>query len=172
MAILHVLTFPNPVLRETCVEAVPGTDEITKLADDMLETMYIAPGIGLAAPQVGVCVKMIVVDIMGSLSDESDPHILLNPEILQADEEITAFEEGCLSLPELKVHIERPRMVKVRFQDLGGAHREMLAEDLLAIAIQHEMDHLEGRLILDYATSIRKDQYRRKVKKLLAERSI
>ncbi len=170
MAILPVLTFPNPVLRETCVEAVPGTDEIAKLADDMLETMYIAPGIGLAAPQVGVCVKMIIVDIMGP-SGDSDPHILLNPEILQADEEITAFEEGCLSLPELKVHIERPRMVKVRFQDLGGEHRGMLAEDLLAVAVQHEMDHLEGRLILDYATSIRKDQYRRKVKKLLAERS-
>ncbi len=171
MAILHVLTFPDPVLRETCVEAVPGTDEIVKLADDMLETMYIAPGIGLAAPQVGVSVRMIAVDIMGA-SDDSDPHILLNPEILQADEEITAFEEGCLSLPELKVHIERPRMVKVRFQDLDGAHREMLAEDLLAVAVQHEMDHLEGRLILDYATSIRKDQYRRKVKKLLAEGSI
>ena len=170
MAILHVLTFPDPVLRETCVEAVPGTDEIIKLADDMLETMYTAPGIGLAAPQIGVCVQMVVIDVMGP-SGDSDPRILLNPEILQADEEIIAFEEGCLSLPELKVHIERPRMVKVRFRDLSGAHQELLAEDLLAVAVQHEMDHLEGRLILDYATPIRKDQYRRKVKKILAERS-
>ncbi|MFV1957100.1 MAG: peptide deformylase [bacterium] len=170
MAILHVHTFPDPVLRETCTEAVPGTDEIIKLADDMLETMYTAPGVGLAAPQVGVCVRMIVVDTMGN-SNDSDPHILLNPEILQADEEMIAFEEGCLSLPELNVLIERPVMVKVRFQDLGGAHRQMVAEDLLAVAVQHEMDHLEGRLILDYATPIRKDQYRRKVKKLLAERT-
>ena len=170
MAILHVHTFPDPVLRETCTEAVPGTDEIIKLADDMLETMYTAPGVGLAAPQVGVCVRMIVVDTMGN-SNDSDPHILLNPEILQVDEEMIAFEEGCLSLPELNVLIERPVMVKVRFQDLGGAHRQMVAEDLLAVAVQHEMDHLEGRLILDYATPIRKDQYRRKVKKLLAERT-
>ncbi len=170
MGILHVLTFPDPVLRETCTEAVPGTDEIIKLADDMLETMYTAPGVGLAAPQVGVCVRMIVVDTMGD-SNDSDPHILLNPEILQADEEIIAFEEGCLSLPELNVLIERSVMVKIRFQDLGGVHRQMVAEDLLAVAVQHEMDHLEGRLILDYATPIRKDQYRRKVKKLLAERT-
>lgn len=170
MGVLQVLTFPNQVLRETCVEAVPGTDEIIKLADDMLETMYTAPGIGLAAPQVGVSIRMVIVDIMGH-AGEPDPHILLNPEILQAEEETIAFEEGCLSLPELNVLIERSRMVKVRFQDLGGEHRELVAEDLLSVAIQHEMDHLEGRLILDYATPIRRDQYRRKVKKLLAERT-
>ncbi len=168
MPLLQIRTFPDPVLRETCEEAVPGTEEIKKLASGMLETMYAAPGIGLAAPQVGATVRLITIDLKGH-NGEPDPHVLLNPTILEAHEETIAFEEGCLSLPELNVSIDRPKAIKISFQDLDGAAVELEVEDLLAIAIQHEMDHLEGRLILDYASIIRRDQYRRKVKKILAE---
>lgn len=170
MALLPIITFPDPVLREPCVEAVPGSKELKKLAENMLETLYAAPGIGLAAPQVGVSVRMVIIDLTGH-SGEPDPHILLNPVLLEAHEETIAFEEGCLSLPELNVEIDRFRALRVHFQDLEGATHDLEAEDLLAVAIQHEMDHLEGRLILDYASLIRRDQYRRKVKKILAESS-
>jgi peptide deformylase len=133
----------------------------------MVETMYAAPGIGLAAPQVGVSVKMIVVDVCAHLG-EPDPRILLNPEILTAFETI-AFEEGCLSLPEFTVEVERPRIVQVKYHDLEGAELKITAEDLFAVAIQHEMDHLEGRLLLDHASSVRRSNYRRKARKMKAQ---
>jgi len=167
MAILPVLTFPNDVLRRPSSPAEPGTGEVRVLAENMVETMYAAPGIGLAAPQVGLNIRLVVVDVTAVIG-EPEPHVLLNPEITQS-EEVIAFEEGCLSLPELSVEIERARKIEVQFQDLDGNRKSMEAENLLAVAIQHEMDHLEGKLILDYASAVRRDLYRRKARKMRAQ---
>jgi peptide deformylase len=164
LPLLPIITYPDPVLRRECKPAEPGTDEIRKLAADMLETMYAAPGIGLAAPQVGMSLRMVVVDIFSHLG-EPDPHVLLNPEIVSSSE-VTAFEEGCLSLPEFTVEVERPRVVQVRYQDLDGKEASLTAEDLFAVAIQHEMDHLEGRLLLDHSSLVKREAYRRKARKM------
>lgn len=133
----------------------------------MLETMYAAPGIGLAAPQVGESLRMVVVDVFSHLG-ERNPQILLNPEILSFSETI-AFEEGCLSLPEFTVEVNRPRFIEVQYQDLDGTILKIKAEDLLAVAIQHEMDHLEGKLLLDHASLVKRDMYRRKARKMKAQ---
>ncbi|NOY87155.1 MAG: peptide deformylase [Deltaproteobacteria bacterium] len=167
MAILPIRTFPDPVLRDVCSQAEPGTDYIRKLADNMIETMYNAPGIGLAAPQVGESIRMVVVNITGPTGD-GVPHVFLNPEIVHSEGSIS-FEEGCLSFPELTVEIERAKVVQVHFQDLEGTPTILEAEDLLAVAIQHELDHIEGHVIMDYASSVRRDLYRRKVRKILAQ---
>ncbi|UCG37917.1 MAG: peptide deformylase [bacterium] len=163
MAILPIRTYPDPVLRRTCQDAEPGTEQIRRLAQDMLETMYAAPGIGLAAPQVGASIRLVVVDVAGALGSP-DPSFLLNPRIVRSSE-TTAFEEGCLSLPEFSLEVERARVIEVSYQDLEGAERSLVAEDLFAVAIQHEMDHLEGRLLVDYASSVKRDLYRRKARK-------
>ena len=166
MAILPIRTFPDPVLRRACEEAEPGTERIRRLAADMLETMYAAPGIGLAAPQVGENIRMIAVDVGGTLGS-SDPHILLNPKITASSDSV-AFEEGCLSLPEFTLEVDRARVIQITHQDLDGSEKILLAEDLFAVAIQHEMDHLDGRLLVDYTSSVRRDMYRRKARKMKA----
>jgi len=166
MAILPIRTFPDPVLRKTSAEAEPGTGEIKQLAEDMLETMYAAPGVGLAAPQVGVNTNLIVVDARNALGNP-DPHVLLNP-IITASSDSVAFEEGCLSLPEFTLEVERSRVVQVAYQDLDGTEKNLLAEDLFAVALQHEIDHLHGRLLVDYASPVKRDMYRRKAKKMKA----
>lgn len=169
MPILPIKTFPDPVLRRACEEAVPGTDDIRKLAADMLETMYAAPGIGLAAPQVGVSIRMVVVDVANALGNP-DPIALLNPRVLSSSENI-AFEEGCLSLPDFMMEVDRARVVQVQFEDLDGNTKTIVAEDLHAVAIQHEMDHLEGKLLVDYASSVKKDMYKRRARKRKAAES-
>lgn len=133
----------------------------------MLETMYAAPGVGLAAPQVGESLRMVVVDVFGHLG-ERNPQVFLNPEILSASE-IIAFEEGCLSLPEFTHEVERPRLIEVKYQDLDGATLKIAAQDLFAVAIQHEMDHLEGKLLLDHSSRVKRDMYRRKARKMKAQ---
>lgn len=163
MAIMEIKIFPDPVLRAECADAEPGTGFVRNLAADMLETMYAAPGVGLAAPQVGESLRLLVVDVTGH-SGDPDPHVMLNPRILEREGEI-AFEEGCLSFPELLVEIPRSRKVTVRYQDIEGADRELAAEDLLAVAVQHEMDHLEGKVILDYASVVKRDLYKRRARK-------
>ncbi|UCF31023.1 MAG: peptide deformylase [bacterium] len=167
MPVLPILTYPDPILRLKCEEAVPGTDDVCRLAEDMVETMYAAPGIGLAAPQVGRNIRMLVIDITGPVG-APEPHVLLNP-VIQEKSESTSFEEGCLSVPELNVEIDRARKIRVRYQDLDGRWNDLSAEDLFAVAVQHEMDHLEGRLILDYASPVRRDLYRRKIRKQRAQ---
>ncbi len=167
MPFLPIKTYPDPVLRRECKPAEPGSFDIKKLAREMVETMYAAPGIGLAAPQVGESVRMVVVDIFGHMGG-ADPYVLLNPEIVSCSE-TTAFEEGCLSLPEFTIEVDRPRIVEVRYQNLDGEEIKITAEDLFAVAIQHEMDHLEGRLLLDHASAGRRDMYRRKARKMKAQ---
>ncbi|MDF1526531.1 MAG: peptide deformylase [bacterium] len=167
MPLLSIRTYPDPVLRRECKPAEPGGAELNKLAEDMLETMYAAPGVGLAAPQVGVSLKMIVVDV-GVALGEKDPIVFLNPEIVNSSE-VIAFEEGCLSLPEFTVEVERARVLEVKYQDLEGKEKTLTAEDFLSVAIQHEMDHLEGRLLLDHTSAIRRQIYHRQARKMKAQ---
>lgn len=163
MAKLKILEFPDPRLRTkaTPVEAVD--DAVRALIVDMFETMYAAPGIGLAATQVDVHKRLLVADVS---SDQSAPHVLINPVILEKDG-VTVTDEGCLSVPGYYEEVERAEHVRVQYLDQQGATQEMDAEGLLAVCIQHEMDHLEGRLFVDYLSEAKRQRIR---KKLLKER--
>lgn len=167
MPLLPIRTYPDPVLRRECQPAEPGTAEVRKLAEAMLQTMYAAPGVGLAAPQVGVSLKMMIVDVRVALG-ERNPFVILNPEIVNSSD-VIAFEEGCLSLPEFTVEVERPRVLTLKYQDLEGEEKTLSAEDFLSVAIQHEMDHLEGRLLLDHASAVRRQLYHRQARKMKAQ---
>jgi peptide deformylase len=164
MSKLDIITIPDPILRKVAAPVEQVDDALRRLADRMLEAMYEAPGIGLAAPQVGVSRRLIVLDV-SEKDGEKKPLVMVNPEILTASDERRAYEEGCLSIPEVKVEIERPAAVTVRFLDREGRLQELAAEGLLATAIQHEVDHLEGRLIIDFLTRLKRDIIIRKFRK-------
>ena len=164
MAKLPIITVPDPLLRKVS-EPVERVDaEILKLMDDMLETMYAAPGIGLAAVQVGVPRRVIVLDPAGE-GEEPRPLCLINPEIVGLGDEMRVYEEGCLSIPDVRVEIERPATAKVRYIDRDGQVKELDAEGLLATAVQHEIDHLNGKLIIDFMSRLKRDMLVRKLKK-------
>lgn len=171
MSTLPIITLPDPKLRlvSTPVETVDA--ELLKLADDMLETMYDAPGIGLAAIQVGIPKRLIVLDVADD-DDAPNPLTLINPEILKLDGTATrVHEEGCLSIPDFRVDIERPASLVVGYLDREGRPREMVAGGLLATAIQHEIDHLNGKLIIDFLSRLQRDMVVRKFKKAAREAS-
>ena len=161
MALLKILEFPDPRLRTkaTAVEFVD--DNLRALIDDLFETMYAAPGIGLAATQVDVHKRLLVTDVT---SDKSEPHVLINPEILEKDG-VTMSDEGCLSVPGYYEEVERAEHIRVRFLDRDGEQREIDAEGLLAICIQHEMDHLDGKLFVDYLSEAKRQRIRKKLEK-------
>jgi len=164
MAKLSILTLPDPILRKVSAPVERVDDELRKLADDMLETMYAAPGVGLAAVQVGVLRRLVVLD---TAKEEEPPRplVLVNPEIVATGAEMRLHEEGCLSIPDVRVEIERPALVTVRYVDREGEPRELTAEGLLATAIQHEIDHLNGKLIIDFLSRLKRDIIVRKFKK-------
>jgi peptide deformylase len=164
MAVREILVVPNPILKvvSTPVEAV--TDETRALMDDMLETMYAAPGIGLAAVQIGVPKRIIVMDLARE-GEPKQPRYFVNPEILWASEETAPYEEGCLSIPDIFDEVERPARVKLRYLDYDGKQVEEDAEGLFAVCIQHEMDHLEGVLFIDHLSRLKREQAIKKVKK-------
>jgi peptide deformylase len=164
MAIRPILTVPDPVLKQVSrpVEAV--TDEIRALMDDMLETMYDAPGIGLAAIQVGAPLRVIVMDLARE-GEEPAPRYFVNPEILETSDERAPYEEGCLSVPDVYDEVERPTRVKIRYLDYHGQTVEEWAEGLYAVCIQHEMDHLKGTLFIDYLSRLKRQFAVNKVKK-------
>ena len=162
MAILPIVIFPDPVLSQKALEIEEVGGEIKKLMADMLETMYSEPGIGLAAPQVGVSRRVIVVDI--GKEGERSPIFLANPEIIERDGEIT-FEEGCLSLPDFNLEVTRSNFVRVRGINESGEEVVHDAEGLLAVVFQHEIDHLDGILLVDKVSRLKRDMYRRKLKK-------
>ena len=165
MAIRPILTVPDPILKQVSKPIVgPVTDEHRALMDDMLETMYDAPGIGLAAVQIGVPLRIIVMDIAGK-DDERRPLYFVNPEIVWASEELKSWEEGCLSVPEIYDDVERPARVKIKYLDYNGACVEEDCEDLFAVCIQHEMDHLQGVVFLDHLSRLKRDSAIRKVRK-------
>ncbi len=161
MARLDILVYPDPRLRTRAVPVDAVDDGIRQLAADMLETMYEAPGIGLAATQVNVHKRLLVADVS---EDRSDPHVLINPEIVEKDG-VEVMEEGCLSVPGFFEKVERADRIKVRALGLDGEPFEMEADGLLAVCIQHEMDHLEGKLFVDYLSQLKRQRIRKKLEK-------
>jgi peptide deformylase len=165
MSILPIITLPDPLLRQSSAPVERVDDGVRKLAADMLETMYDAPGIGLAAVQVAVPRRLIVLDTADTETEGKKPIVMVNPEILTLGGESDSYEEGCLSLPDVRIDIERPTKARVRYVDLDGAMREIEAEGLLARAIQHEVDHLNGKLIIDFLSRLRRDIIVRRFRK-------
>lgn len=166
MAIREILTVPHPVLKQVSQPVDKVDDELRALMDDMLETMYDAPGIGLAAVQIGVPKRLIVMDLSRE-GEEKAPQYFVNPEIVWKSEETAPYEEGCLSVPEIYDEVERPARVKLRYLNYQGEQVEEDAEGLYAVCIQHEMDHLEGVLFIDYLSRLKREQAVKKVKKLV-----
>jgi peptide deformylase len=164
MALLDIIIAPDPRLKLPAKPVGHVTPEIRQLMDDMLETMYAAPGVGLAAPQVGKLVRVIVVDC-AKKDQPRQPLRLADPEIVAASEELATYEEGCLSLPDQFAEVERPKRVRVRYRDENDKVQEIDAEGLLAVCIQHEMDHLEGTLFVDHISALRRNMILRKLQK-------
>ena len=164
MTVKPIITLPDPLLRKASAPVERVDEELRKLADDMLETMYAAPGVGLAAVQVGVPRRLVVLD---TAKDEEPPRplVLINPEIVTLGSEMRLHEEGCLSIPDVRIEIERPASLTVRYLDREGKPQELAAEGLLATAIQHEIDHLNGKLIIDFLSRLKRDIIVRKFKK-------
>jgi peptide deformylase len=172
MAIRPILTVPDPRLKLKSKPVDGGvTDDIRQLMDDMLETMYDAPGIGLAAIQVGEPVRVIVMDL-AKKGEDRQPRFFVNPEIIWASDELSTYEEGCLSVPEIYDDIKRPARIKLRYLNYGGAQIEEDAEGLFATCIQHEMDHLEGVVFIDYLSRLKRESAVRKVKKRERDRAL
>ncbi len=161
MAILDILEYPDPRLRKTAVPVPIVDDDLQRLIDDMFETMYAAPGIGLAATQVDVHKRLLVADVS---IEKNDPHVLINPEILAKDG-VTVTEEGCLSVPGYYDEVERAEHIRARYLDRDGNTVERDAEGLLAVCIQHEIDHLNGKLFVDYLSEAKRQRIRKMLMK-------
>ena len=163
MAILNILEFPDPRLRTIAKPVEVVDDGIRQLIDDMFETMYEAPGIGLAATQVNVHQRVVVMDLS---EDKSEPRVFINPEFEALTEEMDQYQEGCLSVPGFYENVDRPQKVRVKALDRDGQPYEIIAEGLLAVCIQHECDHLNGKLFVDYLSSLKRDRIKKKLEKL------
>lgn len=184
MAILEILEVPDPRLKQVSVPVEKFDDELRTLVSDMFETMYDAPGIGLAAIQVGVPLRVLVIDLQPDDLDaepvacahdghahhhqptKREPQVFINPEILDPSEEQTLYQEGCLSVPEIYADVERPSRIRARWQDLDGNHHEQDMDGLMATCLQHEMDHLEGILFIDHLSRLKRQMALRKLEKL------
>ncbi|ESQ75101.1 peptide deformylase [Asticcacaulis sp. AC402] len=173
MAIREILTVPHPVLKQVSKPVDKVDDDLRRLMDDMLETMYDAPGIGLAAVQIGEPIRVIVMDLQekpeGAEPDAEGikkPRYFVNPEIIWKSEEVAPYEEGCLSVPEIYDEVLRPAKVRLKYLDYNGNEVEEDADGLFAVCIQHEMDHLEGTLFIDHLSKLKRDRAITKVKKL------
>jgi len=164
MSKLPIVIIPDPILREVSKPFEKVDDDALRLADDMLETMYAAPGIGLAAIQVGIPQRLVVLDVSAE-DEESNPICMFNPEIVSLGHESRVYEEGCLSIPDVRIDVERPATCLVRYVDRDGSQQELAADGLLATAIQHEVDHLDGRLIIDFLSRLRREMIIRKFRK-------
>ena len=168
MALREILRYPEPLLKKKSVPVTEFNDELKQLADDMVETMYAAPGVGLAAPQVGVLQRLIILDC--SASDESDDLLVaVNPEII-AGEGDSLEEEGCLSVPGYWASVKRREIATMRYQDTDGNFHEREAGGLLAVGMQHEIDHLEGVLFVDRLSPLKRSIFRKKYMKMLKEK--
>lgn len=167
MALLNILSFPDPRLRTIAKPVDTVTDEIRQLAADMFETMYEAPGIGLAATQVDQHIQLIVIDVS---ENRDQPMVFINPKVTPLTEQTLSYEEGCLSVPQIYDKVERPSRVKIEAIDLEGNAFELEADELLAVCIQHEMDHLNGKLFVDYLSPLKRQRAREKVEKVVRSR--
>lgn len=168
MALLPILEFPDPRLRTVAKPVEKVDDRIRKLAKDMLETMYSAPGIGLAATQVNVHERILVIDVS---EDKSDPHVFINPEIEVLDQETKGYEEGCLSVPGFFEEVNRPAHIRINAIGLDGEPYVMEPKGLLAVCVQHEIDHLDGKLFVDYISPIKRQRIRSKLEKQQRKRA-
>jgi peptide deformylase len=171
MAILPILEAPDPRLRTISTPVETIDDDLQTLIDDMFETMYDAPGIGLAAIQVGVPKRVLVIDLQDRESDEEDapivrnPMVFINPQILQGSDQLSVYNEGCLSVPDQYAEVERPATVRASWMDREGRIHEQTLEGLLATCLQHEMDHLEGVLFIDHLSRLKRDMVLKKLQK-------
>ncbi|EPX76967.1 peptide deformylase [Litoreibacter arenae] len=164
-----ILIHPDPRLKKLAAPVADVSDALRELADDMLETMYDAPGIGLAAPQVGVMDRLIVLDCIKKEGETPRPLVMFNPEIVAASDELNTYEEGCLSIPEQYADVTRPADVTVRWMDRDGAAQEETFDGLWATCVQHEIDHLNGKLFIDYLRPLKRQMITRKMVKLKRE---
>lgn len=171
MAIRDLVILPDAQLRQVSAPVEAITPEIKTLAADMLETMYEAPGIGLAAIQIGVPKRIVTIDL-AKQDEEKTPIVFINPEITWSSEELNVHEEGCLSIPEYYEEVERPARVKVRYLDLDGKQQEIEAEGLLATCIQHEVDHLNGVLFIDYLSRLKRERVTKRFAKQARRESV
>jgi len=164
-----ILIHPDPRLKKVCKPVADVTDGLRQLSRDMLETMYDAPGIGLAAPQVGVLERLIVLDCVKGENETPRPMVMINPEVVAASDETNVYEEGCLSIPDQYGEVTRPKEVEVRWMDTdGNAHQEGF-DALWATCVQHEIDHLNGKLFIDYLGAMKRQMITRRMQKLKRE---
>ncbi len=166
-----ILIHPDPRLKRLCDPIAEITPDLARLADDMLETMYAAPGVGLAAPQVGVTKRMLVMDCVKEPGAAARPMVLVNPVVTWASEDVSIYEEGCLSIPDQYAEIERPAEVRVRWTGLDGTEQEEQFAGLWSTCVQHEIDHLEGKMFIDYLRPLRRQMITRKMEKLKRDRA-
>ncbi|MBN9232913.1 MULTISPECIES: peptide deformylase [Phyllobacteriaceae] len=170
MSIKPLIILPDPVLRQVSKSVERIDEPLLKLADDMLETMYDAPGIGLAAIQVGEPLRMLVIDLAKE-GEPPAPHVFINPDVLESGTERSVYEEGCLSIPDYYAEVERPATVRVRYLDRDGRLQEIQAEGLMATCLQHEIDHLNGVLFIDHISKLKRDMVVKKFKKLARDKA-
>ncbi len=169
MSIRPILIHPDPRLKKRCAPVESISPEIGQLAEDMLETMYEAPGVGLAAPQVGVLQRLFVMDCVKEEDASPRPLVLINPEIVSTSDEVNTYEEGCLSIPEQYAEVTRPARVVMRWTGLDGKVQEEEFDGLWATCAQHELDHLNGKLFIDYLGALKRGMITRKMAKLKRE---
>jgi peptide deformylase len=173
MALLPIIIVPDPVLKQVAQPVERITDAVRLQAENMIETMYKAPGIGLAANQVNMLNRVIVLDPDYRSNHESrNALVMINPEIVWKSEEISIMEEGCLSIPQQYAEVERPRSVRVKYLDLDGTHKEWIGEDLASHCVQHEIDHLNGVLFIDYLSRLKRNIIMRKVEKMARDKEV
>lgn len=170
MAIRPILVIPDPRLKKVAAPVAEITDDTRALVKDMFDTMYDAPGIGLAAPQIGVMERIVVIDVGGREDEqgnvsESEPIAMINPEIVWTSEETEVSEEGCLSIPEFYEEVERPERIRIRYTTPEGEAVERAADGVLAVCMQHEVDHLNGRLFIDYLSRLKRERITKKFAK-------
>ncbi len=166
-----ILIHPDPRLKKLCDPVADISDDLRKLADDMLETMYEAPGIGLAAPQIGVLNRLIVLDCVKEEGEAPRPLVMFNPEVVSFSDDLNVYEEGCLSIPDQYAEVTRPREVEVAWMDQNGTAQKEVFDGLWATCVQHEIDHLDGKLFIDYLKPLKRQMITRKMQKLKRERA-
>lgn len=171
MTIKPLIILPDPLLRQVSVSVERIDDDVRRLADDMLETMYDAPGIGLAAIQVGVARRMLVIDVSRE-GEEKTPLVFINPEIIKSSDERSTYEEGCLSIPDYYAEVERPAIVTVKSLDRDGKDQITEADGLLATCLQHEIDHLNGVLFIDHISRLKRDMVIKKFTKVAKQKAL
>ena len=167
----NILIHPDPRLKKVCAPVADLSDELRTLADDMLETMYDAPGIGLAAPQIGVLERLIVLDCIKEEGETPRPLIMFNPEVIASSDETNVYEEGCLSIPDQYAEVPRPKVVDVTWIDRDGKLQQETFDGLWSTCVQHEIDHLDGKLFIDYLKPLKRQMITRKMQKLKREQA-